>query len=368
MQRTSTMTAIGRDWDAFLGSDIREKLPFFSREGRLYDCLFSQQFDRKLLDHLFNLANRLRKITKTKKGADFTASLLSHKRAMLYFVQPSTRTFLSFQNACHILGLKTSEIRDASTSSEIKGESPEDTVRTFSSYVDLIIMRHPAPGFVEKTAWVMNRARRAVPVINGGSGKDQHPTQALLDVYTLDRHLKGGLDGKRVVMAGDLKRGRTVRSLSYLMKNYRGVSLAFVAPEELRMERDILDFLQRHRIPYEELPDLESALADADAVYMTRIQDEHDAAGESKGIDYSRFHFKTGHLRRIKESCVILHPLPRRREIHPEVDEDERAVYWRQERNGMWVRAALIAYIFGVDDRILGMREHSPAGRARREH
>ena len=352
MKRTALMTEVGRNWDEFHASDLAQKLPFFFREGRIYDCLFSQQFDRALLDHLFAVADRLRGATQTKAGADAVASLLAHKRAMLYFVQPSTRTFLSFLNACHIMGLKTSEIRDTSTSSEMKGESPEDTVRTFSSYVDLIIMRHPTPGFVEKTAWFMNRVKRPVPIINGGSGKDQHPTQALLDVYTLHRSLPGGPEGKTVVMVGDLKRGRTVRSLSYLMKNYKGVKLVFVSPPQLRMEADILEFLKRHGIPYRETDDLGPVLPEADAIYMTRIQDEHDHAGESKSLDLSRFQFRAEHLKAIKPTAIIMHPLPRRREIEVAVDEDERAVYWRQERNGMWVRAALISYIFGVDGRI----------------
>ncbi len=352
MEQTALMTEMGRDWDKFHASDIARKLPFFSRENRLHDCLFSQQFDRALLDYLFAVADRLRAVTQNKTGADTVSQLLAHKRAMLYFVQPSTRTFLSFLNACHILGLKTSEIRDTSTSSEMKGESPEDTVRTFSSYVDLIIMRHPTPGFVEKTAWFMNRIKRPVPVINGGSGKDQHPTQALLDVYTLHRSLPGGPEGKTIVMVGDLKRGRTVRSLSYLMKNYRGVKLVFVSPPQLRMEADILEFLQRHAIPYRETDDFASVMPEADAIYMTRIQDEHDQAEESKSLDLSRFHFRAQDLKVIKPNAIIMHPLPRRHEIEPVVDDDDRAVFWRQERNGMWIRAALISYIFGVDGQI----------------
>jgi len=349
MQRATTMTGISKDFTEFHAMDVSKKLPFFAKDGRLYDCLFAQQFDRALLDHLCKVADALRHAAKTRKGCLATADLLPDKRAMLYFVQPSTRTFLSFQNACHILGMKTSEARGTSTSSEAKGESPEDTVKTFSSYVDLIIMRHPAPGFVEKTAWVMNRAKRPVPVVNGGSGKDQHPTQALLDVYTLSRSLRGGIEGKTLVMVGDLKRGRTVRSLSYLMKNYKGVKLIFVAPPELKMESDILDFLKRHKIPYRESEDLRSVMPEADAIYMTRIQDEHDVAGESRAVDFANFSFKHEHLKLIKKTCVLLHPLPRRGEIELAVDDDDRAVYWRQERNGMWARAALIAYIFGQD-------------------
>jgi len=357
MERATLMTEISRDFDAFHRMDISKKVPFFTRDKRLYDCLFAQQFDRALLDHLCKVADALRHAMKTREGALAVADLLPHKRAMLYFVQPSTRTFLSFQNACHILGIKTSETRGTSTSSEAKGESPEDTVKTFSSYVDLIIMRHPAPGFVEKTAWVMNRAKRPVPIVSGGSGKDQHPTQALLDVYTLSRSLPGGIEGKTIVMVGDLKRGRTVRSLSYLMKNYKGVKLVYVAPPELKMESDILDFLKRHKIPYRETEDLAGGLPEADAIYMTRIQDEHDVAGESRAVDFDKFSFKAEHLKLIKKTCAILHPLPRRHEIEPSVDDDDRAVYWRQERNGMWIRAALIAYIFGSDAAALKLGE-----------
>lgn len=352
MERTPAMTSVSSDWDGFHKKYISEKLPFFTKDSRLYDCLFAQQLDRGLLTHLFKTADTLRSMTRKKEGMDYAGGLLSHARAMLYFVQPSTRTFLSFLNACHILGIRTSEIRDTSTSSEVKGESPEDTVRTFSSYVDMIIMRHPTPGFVEKTAWLMNRTNRPVPIINGGSGKDQHPTQALLDTYTLYRSFNGEMDNKKIVMVGDLKRGRTVRSLTYLMKNYKNISLYFVSPEQFRMEADILDFLKRHNMPFTETEDFRSVMGEADAIYMTRIQDEHDKDGESKAVDYSPFHFRTEHLKLIKKNCVILHPLPRRHEIAVEVDEDPRAVFWRQERNGMWVRAALISYIFGVDGKI----------------
>jgi len=352
MERTLKMTSVNANWDDFYKKNVSEKIPFFSRDGRLHDCLFAQQFDRELLTRLFKTADALRDITQKKEGMDHAGSLLSHTRAMLYFVQPSTRTFLSFLNACHILGVKTSEIRDTSTSSEVKGESPEDTVRTFSSYVDMIIMRHPTPGFVEKTAWLMSLTNRPVPIINGGSGKDQHPTQALLDAYTLYRSFNGDMNNKKIVMVGDLKRGRTVRSLTYLMKNYKNISLSFVSPEQFRMEPDILEFLKRHNIPFMETGDFKSVMGEADAIYMTRIQDEHDHAGESKAVDYSPFYFKHEHLKLIKKTCVIMHPLPRRNEIEISVDADPRAVFWRQERNGMWARAALIAHIFGADQKI----------------
>jgi aspartate carbamoyltransferase catalytic subunit len=341
-------------WKEFYDRPVEEKLEFFKRDGRMFDVIYAQQFDRDFLDYLCNIADKIRLLAKTKMGQNQLRHLLPHKRAMLYFVQPSTRTFLSFQNACHILGMTVSEIRGTSTSSEVKGESPEDTIRTFASYVDLIISRQPEAGFAEKTAWVLNQTVRPVPVINGGSGPDQHPTQALLDIYTLEREFRdlGGLDGKKIAMVGDLKRGRTVRSLSYLMKNYRDVSLCFVAPDVFRMKDDIKAFLQKHGIPFSETDDFEKVIPLVDAIYMTRIQDEYSEDPAGKTETYPAFHFKVRHLAMIQPHCAILHPLPRRYEIEVGVDNDPRAAYWRQERCGMWIRAAMIAYIFKVDQEI----------------
>ncbi len=342
-------------WGEFYKKPLDTKLNSFDENGRLFDCLFSQQFDRKLLDYLFTLATRIRTIAKDKEGLDWLQTLLSHKRAMLYFIQPSTRTFLSFQSACYILGMKVSEIRSTSTSSELKGESPEDTVRTFSSYTDLIIMRHFEEGFAEKTAWLLNRTKRPIPVINGGSGKDQHPTQALLDLYTLNWAFndKGGIDNKKIAMVGDLKRGRTVRSLTYLLSNYKKIEFVFVSPDYLKMGDDIKSFLKRHRTKFTETDNMVKSIKDVDAIYMTRIQDEYDINGESKDIDYSKFHITKEHLKMMRKNTIIMHPLPRRSEIDPAVDDDPRAMYWRQERNGMWIRTALIAHLFGVDDVIM---------------
>jgi len=342
-------------WEGFYKTPLDKKLEYFSDENHLFDCLFSQQFNRKSLDHLFSVATKIRTIAKSKEGLDWLQTLLSHKRAMLYFIQPSTRTFLSFQTACYILGFKVSEIRSTSTSSEAKGESLEDTVRTFSSYTDLLIMRHFEEGFAEKTAWLLNKTKRPVPVINGGSGKDQHPTQALLDLYTLNWFFndKGGIDNKTIAMVGDLKRGRTVRSLTYLLKNYKNIKFVYISPDYLKIGDDIKQFLKKHRMKYIESDDMKKSIRKVDAVYMTRIQDEYDINHESKDIDYSNFHFKKEHLKLIKKNTIIMHPLPRRDEIEPLVDDDPRAMYWRQERNGMWIRAALIAHIFKIEGSIL---------------
>jgi len=339
-------------WEEFSGIEVGDKLDFFSRNGRLFDVIFAQQFDRAFLDSMCTLANQIRILAQTKIGSQKLCHLLSHKRVMLYFVQPSTRTFISFLNACHILGMRVSEIRGTSTSSEVKGESQEDTIRTFASYVDLITIRHPEEGFAEKAAWVLNQTDRPVPVINGGSGPDQHPTQALLDIYTLGRSFEniGGLDGKKIAMVGDLKRGRTVRSLSYLMKNYSGITLYFVSPDIFRMKDDIKSFLDKHRIEFHETDDFASVMPHVDAIYMTRIQKEYSTAPAKETDVYPNFYFTKEHLSVIQSHCIIMHPLPRRYEIDIEVDKDPRAAYWRQERNGMWMRAALIAHVFGVED------------------
>ena len=346
---------IYKGWEEFENQNVNDKLDFFKMDGRLFDILYSQQFDREFLDYLNNLTQQIRRMSKTKMGARKLRNLLSHKRAMLYFVQPSTRTFLSFLNACHILGMKICDIRDNKTSSEVKGESSEDTIRTFSSYVDMIISRHPEAGFAEKTAWVLNQTERPIPVINGGSGPDQHPTQSLLDIYTLQRSFKqhGGIDGKKIAMVGDLKRGRTVRSLSYMLKNYEDIEIYYVSPKIFQMKDDIKEFLAKQKIKFYETDDFESIMPKVDAIYMTRIQKEYSDNPANESNYYPEFFFKKEHLAKIQSHCILMHPLPRCYEIEVDVDSDPRAKYWRQERNGMWVRTALMAYLFGVEKQIL---------------
>lgn len=343
-------------WEAFEALPLREKAPYLMQDdGMPFHTIFAQQFNRALLERLCTLATQIRRIAKRREGALFLASLLSHKRAMLYFSQPSSRTFLSHLSACEILGMRTGSVRDAATSSELKGESKEDSVRTFSSYFDLVIMRSPSRGLAERMAWVLGNSERNIPIINAGSGKDQHPTQALLDIYTLFRSFEdqGGIDGKTVVFVGDLLRGRTVRSLSYLLTRFTGVRQIFVAPQELQIKDDILEMLRNRGINYEVSHDMRRWLPEADAVYMTRIQDEWDtASGESARIDTSAFKLGRAEADLMKPTAAILHPLPRRDEISTDLDNDPRAKYWRQMRNGMWIRAALIAATFGQEQAI----------------
>jgi len=370
------------------------KLPEFCRDERLRHVLFSQQFSVDLLEDLASTADMIRVLSKARSGQDFLINLLHHKRAMLYFTQPSTRTFLSFMAACQILGITCNEVRDPSTSSETKGETRFDSIRMFSSYFDLIIMRSPIARLAEACAYLMNdlaaTGARSVPILNAGSGADQHPTQALLDVYTLQRTfqfasprdsplanrfddlrrrypgLVRGLAGKVYGFCGDIGRGRTVRSLAMLLANYPGVTLAFVAPEHpvLQLGDDLRDHLLYRGVRFVEVASLEEPISGTplieqlDALYMTRVQKEHNLAGDEASfaaVDFSPYRLTRELVERMKAYAPILHPFPRDQhfgEIPPEIDHDPRAMYFRQARNGMWVRAALLAHLFHVDHQI----------------
>lgn len=350
-------------WQEFSAMEDKEKVPFLnSYRGSPFHVLFAQQFNRWNLDLLCEVAEKARLIHKSREeGRRFLKSLLFGTYALNFFSQPSTRTFLSFQTAQEILGMGIRDIRDPATSSEAKGETLEDSIRTFSSYVDLVVMRHLDERSAELGAWVLNKSDRRIPVINGGSGKDQHPTQALTDIYTLYKSFDGEINWKTIVMVGDLARGRTVRSLSYLMKNYLGIKLIFVSPPDLKMGDDIKFFLKRHRINYEEAGNLKEVVPLADAIYMTRVQDEHDrkAAAAKLGVHRpvdDKYRFKKEYLELMKKETVLMHPLPKRDEIEEKVgySSDPRVIFWRQERNGMWIRVALIAVIFGREKKILG--------------
>ena len=224
-------------------------------------------------------------------------------------------------------------------------------------------MRTWEEGLAARSAELMDRIPRPVPIVNAGSGKDLHPTQALLDIYTLERSFEqnDGINGKTIGMMGDLKRGRTVRSLCYLMKNYRDVKLVFIAPDPFTISDDVKTFLDQHGIPYRETDQLHDALPGLDAIYITRLQSEYDKPGEAYSVDFTRFSFGSEELDRLKPDAIVMHPLPRGRELHPDVDSDPRAMYWRQERNGMWMRAALIAKIFQSDQAIRRFANESAA-------
>ena len=346
----------------FISLTESEKLPYIGDNAILY----SQQFSRSELNEYCELADKCRAIFKIPQGADFLLSLLRHRIALNFFVQPSSRTFLAFSAAQAILGMKRMSLRDVNISSISKGESLEDSIRTFISYVDLVVMRHYEDTAAAIAFWVAMKAHRRiridginrpVPIVSGGSGSKQHVTQALLDIYTLTKSFEtiGGIDGKRIMLVGDLKRGRTVRSLSYLMKNYENVTLFFAAPEEYQMKEDILEFLESNNIPFYKLDNIADGISEVDAVYMTRIQDEWDKSKDGKHPPTNKkFIFKREYLDRMKLSACLLHPLPKRDEIEYSVDytNDPRVVYWRQERNGMWMRVGIIAKLFHCHEAI----------------
>lgn len=367
MQAVQTQPEVAKH----MSTDTAHRVAALNRNDKPFHIVLAQQFDRPVIEQLCSTADMIRSISGSRQGSQFLRSQLAHKRAMLYFIQPSTRTFLSFTAACQVVGMPYNEVRDRSTSSEVKGESEDDTVNVLSQYFDLIIMRHPGEGFAEHVANLLNGMPRTIPVINGGSGKDQHPTQAMLDIYTLyrsfaephsgrgvPRYTGNPFSGKTIAFVGDLKRGRTVRSLTYLLCRYPGVRLLFVSPPELAIGEDIIEYLDKRGVEYDQVDDLRKHIGDIDAVYMTRLQDEWDEDGESGKIDYYRFAITHEMIHEFKPHLAIMHPLPRRGEIDPRLDSTPYARYWEQVRNGMWMRASLMATIFGVDGAI---RDHYDA-------
>jgi aspartate carbamoyltransferase len=380
-------------FNAQLNRPIEAKNVEFQRMGRLKHIINAAQLTPDLLQTLCRTADSIRRLAKTRHGNVALKSLLADKRAMLYFTQPSTRTFLSFMAACQILGLTCNEVRDPKTSSEVKRESRTDSIRMFSSYFDIIIMRSQIKDFAECCAYLMNRLeeqeKRSVPVINAGSGSDEHPTQALLDYYTIDRsfdfdeHSHGfesrlpalratypdlvpGVAHKTYAFCGDIGRGRTVRSLARVLAQFPGVSLFFVSADhpDLMLDDQLRQKLKRAGANVQEFHSLEAdvngrpLIEQIDCLYMTRIQREHNSESteeELKQLDLSPFRLTLDRVHRMKEYAPILHPFPRDSvidEIPIEVDNDPRAMYFRQARNGMWIRAALLVHLFDAADRL----------------
>jgi len=343
-----------KTYEEYFSQAVEVRMRHYEKEGRLQHVMLSHQFSISLMEELFDIADHVKEMTRKPNGIEFLKSLLCHKKAMLYFTQPSTRTFLSFLTACQMVGMDTGEVRDPSLSSEYKGESQEDGVRVFSSYFDMIIMRDPKPGFCEYMAYLLDSTGRSVPIMNGGSGKDQHPTQALLDLYTMHRSFQktGGIPKKRYAFVGDLLRGRAVRSSVMLLSQYKDVEMEFIAPSSFQIAEDLEEYLLSQDVNIHKTDNLESVISNVDCIYMTRIQDEYDLSGESNLIDYSKYSLTPDNVSRMKKDSIILHPLPRRHEISPEVDADPRAMYWRQLRNGVYIRAALLLYVFNVAHRL----------------
>lgn len=290
--------------------------------------LESQQFDKKIVNKIFLMADSYdQKIRPSLKG----------KILISLFYEPSTRTRFSFESAMLRLGGHIIHSEHAGEfSSTTKGETLEDTIRVVGNYADIVVLRHPEAGASERAARVSD-----IPIINAGDGVGQHPTQALLDLYTIQRELSR-IDGVHIAMVGDLKNGRTVRSLSYLLGKYIDVKIHFVSPKELRIGKDIKEYLNKHNVNYEETENLNDVLPRVDAVYQTRIQKERfeddDEYNRLKGF------YKIGkkELDLMKEFSILMHPLPRVDEISPEVDQSPKAVYFKQAHYGLLIRMALL--------------------------
>ena len=301
------------------------------------DILSVDQFDRESLSYIFTRTGEMAEMAEMIGACD----LLAGYTLACVFYEPSTRTSASFIAAMERLGGRTIPITQGIQYSSVsKGESLVDTMLTLEKYCDVIVRRHPEIGSAATAAKYCS-----IPIINAGDGAGEHPTQALLDLFTIRKDL-GRSDGLRVAMVGDLRYGRTVHSLTKLLMSYN-VSLRFVSPETLRLPLTLMNDLINQGIDVRESDKVENVIADVDVLYVTRIQKERftDLAQYEEVKDY--FEITTDLMAQAREEMIVMHPLPRVGEIHYNVDKDPRAAYFRQVHNGMLVRMALLAAVLG---------------------
>jgi len=298
------------------------------------DIISIKDFTRKEIDYILKIAGAMEPIAKS--GSD----MLQRKMLATLFFEPSTRTRLSFEAAMHKLGGSAIGFAEAEIASVKKGENLADTVRVVESYADVIVLRHPLEGAARLAAEFAK-----VPIINAGSGAEEHPTQALLDLYTILKE-KGRIDGLNIALMGDLRYGRTVHSLAYALSLY-DVRLHLVSPESLRMRREVLDAI-KEKIGVVQKTEIEEILPEMDILYVTRIQKERfpDLAEYAKVKGAYKIDLET--LKNTKKDMIILHPLPRVEEIAAEVDSTPHAKYFQQVWNGIVTRMALLALVLGA--------------------
>ena len=301
-------------------------------EGR--DIISIKDFSREEISYIFKIAKTME--PKTEKGSE----MLRGKILATLFFEASTRTRLSFESSMLKLGGSTIGFAEAEITSVKKGENLADTIRTVENYADVIALRHPLEGAARLAAEFSK-----VPIINGGSGAEEHPTQALLDLYTMQKE-GGKIDGLKVAMVGDLRYGRTVHSLAYALSLYN-VELYLVSPETLRMRREVLQTI-KERIHVTERTSLEKIIPLVDVLYVTRIQKERFPDPAEYAKVKGSYRIDSESLSEAKKDLVILHPLPRVDEIAAEVDNMPYARYFQQVRNGIVVRMALLALILGA--------------------
>lgn len=303
---------------------------------KLQHVIESQQFTVPLLMELFARAGLMERVVARGGTRDYERKIMA-----TLFYEPSTRTRFSFEAAMHRLGGRVLSTEHARVfSSQVEAEQLEDTIRIIGGHSDVIVLRHTEEGGARRAARVSS-----VPVINAGDGSSgQHPTQALLDLYTIYRERRS-LDGLTVAIVGELDRGRTARSLAYLLSKFERVKIHLVSPPELRMGQDILDHLEEHDVWYDVLSEVEPVAGEVDVIYQTRIRPDRVADRAA----LSRYTITARLLRRMKPGAMILHPLPRTVEIDKAVDEDPRALYFRQATNGLFVRMALLTLLWDQD-------------------
>lgn len=301
--------------------------------------LSADQFNKALIDKI--LAGGVKMETALSKGR--VPQKLAGKIVACLFFEPSTRTRLSFETAVLRLGGNIIDMESGSVSSSaFKGESVADTIKIVSGFADLIVIRHPQEGSAELAAKVS-----PVPVINAGDGGNQHPTQSLLDLYTIKKET-GRLQNLTVAMVGDLLYGRTIHSTLTMLSLYPGIKFIFVAPKQLKLPQKYKDLLKKRKNSFVETENLSQGLKPADVIYMTRVQKERfSSAAEYEKLKLA-YIFDKKALGQIKKNAVILHALPRVGEINPGVDKDPRAAYFRQAKNGLFVRMALLEYALGL--------------------
>jgi len=300
------------------------------------DILNTAQFSLQELNLIMNTAANFERRV---KNGEVIKNMEGQVVASLFF-EPSTRTRLSFETAINRLSARVVTVASAASSSVAKGETLADTIKTVDGYVDVIVMRHPMKGAAQLAA-----DNASHPVINGGDGTGQHPTQALLDLYTI-RKEKGVLGGQTITFLGDLKNGRTVHSLGYFMTLCKN-KMIFVSPKSLKMPAKITEDLRSRGAEIEETEDVEKALSVSDMVYVTRVQRERFENPEDYEKVKGVYVINRAIIEKAKKGITILHPLPRVDEISTDVDDYEGAAYFRQAHNGLYVRMALLALITG---------------------
>jgi len=297
----------------------------------------AQQFDRDLMGEIFAVAREMEAVVQ-----HYGSNILNRRVMATLFYEPSTRTRLSFESAMRRLGGEVIATESAQEfSSAAKGETLEDTNRIVAGYADVIVLRHFESGASKRAAAVS-----PVPILNAGDGPGQHPTQALLDMYTIERELGRG-DGITVAMVGDLANGRTVRSLCYLLAKFEDSHIIFVSPPVVAMREDIKDYLTRQGVRFEERDNLHEVAAEVDVIYQTRIQRER-FGDRIEDFEQARGQYiiDKSILDSMQRHAIIMHPLPRVDEIvAAEVDGDPRAAYFRQAQNGLYVRMALLKMV-----------------------